>query len=407
MKLLYIDFCAKTVNLTNSLIPALLRETADVVCYGPGFVGDEELRGGIARFAEKHGRFDFHVMTMFKFDLNENEIDWYNRYTYPAYPGNVVRSFVVDMKGFLAKSAVPRILFLTAFDTYALGEKYSRMMAELDGHVVIWAGGFSKPIEELTLFSSEPFAARYTSYGVTKFGRWHDIVAEHSRKFINLGHFLAESEFAWTALDGRRDKVLVPGQTYVRRQSARQKLAKKGMLARSGHLKYLLSAMDHAGLRPYTRSLLQSMYYQTYAESLRSTRYAYTEGSGYEHPIRKFFEIPALGTVLLCAPCAGFDRLGFSHRKNAVTVDIDSIGDAVEWLRKSPAQAQQIADAGRQLIWDRHSLHARAEQFARCLKSIAAGRFAGSHWQDGDFVVDEDPSASVHHLELTSSRAPT
>jgi hypothetical protein len=404
MKLLYIDFCAKTVNLTNSLIPALLRETADVVCYGPGFVGDDELKGGIARFVEKHGGFDFHIVTMFKFDLNEKEVGWYNRYTYPAYQGDVVRSFAADVNGFLAKSEVPRILFLTAFDTYAVGEKHSQMIANLDGYVVIWAGGFSKPIEELDLFSSEPFAARYRKYGITEFGRWHDIIAEHSGKFINLGHFLAETEFAWTALDGRRDKVLVPGQTYVRRRSARQKLAKQGILARSGRLKYLLSAMDHVGLRPYTRSLLQSMYYQTYAESLRSTRYAYTEGSGYEHPIRKFFEIPALGTVLLCAPCAGFDRLGFRDRKNAITVDTDAIGDAVEWLRKSPTQAQEIADAGRQLIWERHSLHARAEQFARCLKSIAVGRFAGSHWQDGNFVVAEDPVAdvSVQCLELTS-----
>lgn len=389
MKLLYIDVCSGHINPTSSLILALLRLSADVVCYGPGFVDETELSGGIERFIEKHGGFDFHVITRITLELPDVEIHRYNRYFYPGYPFELVKAFASDAGAFLKRSNVPKLLFLTGLDTYAFPEEYARLIAELNGYIVAWADGFSRPMDEIDfdIFSSEEYYARYK--GKRDFGRWHDVVSKYKRKFINLGHFVAETEFVWSAIGSRRDKVVVPGQMYVRRNAARRKLAERGILARSGRFKFLMSAMDHIGLRPHSRPLLRLLYNQTFVQVIGSARYAYTDGSGDDYPIRKYFEIPALGTVLLCAPCAGFEELGFSDRKNAVIVAPEAIGDAVEWLRKSPDQAQVIADAGRALIWDRHSLHARGEQFAACMKSIAAGKFRGSHWNNGEFVVDE------------------
>jgi hypothetical protein len=388
MKLLYIDICSSWINPTNPLILALLRLGADVVCYGPGFVDEDVLNAGLDKFVEKHEGFDFHVATILNLELREVEILYYSRYAFPTYRFELVKAFASDAAAFLKRSNVPKILFLTGLDTYALSEEYAQLIAELNGHIVAWAGGFSKPISEFNdVFVSEEYYARYK--GKRDFGRWHDVVSKFKRKFINLGHFIAETEFAWNSLSYRRDKVVVPGQMYVRREAARRKLAEQGDLARTGQFKFLVSAMDHLGLRPHARPLLRLLYNQTFVQSIRSARYAYTDGSGDDYPIRKFFEIPALGTLLLCTPCAGFEQLGFSDRKNAVVVAPDTIGDAVEWLRKSPNQAQEIADAGRRLIWDRHSLHARAEQFARCMKSIATDRFLGSRWDNGDFVVDE------------------
>jgi glycosyltransferase involved in cell wall biosynthesis len=388
MKFLFIDLCSRSINPTNSLILALLRLVADVVCYGPGFVDEADLKGGIAKFAERHGPFDFHVMTLISFELRESEVRFHSRFTYPRYSYEIVKAFAADAAVFLKQDNVPKILFLTALDPYALPEEYARIIAELNGYVVSWAEGFSKPISELDLnvFSREKFFARYKHRG---FGRWHDVVTKYGYKFINLSHFVAETEFIWTSLDNRENKAVVPGMMYVRREAARRKLAERRILARTGKFGFLMSVMDHAGLRPYSRPLLQLLYNQTFVKKIGSVRYAYTEGSGFDYPIRKYFEIAAFGTILLCTPCAGFENLGFVDRMNAIVVDPDAIGDAVEWLQSSPARAQEIASAGRNLIWNRHSLHARGEQFARCLKSIAAGRFLGSGWDNGEFVVDE------------------
>ena len=392
MRLLFIDVCARNTNPTSTLIPALLRLNADVVCYGPGFVDEGELNGGISKFVEKHNGFDFHVMTLLSTEFRESDIRYFGRYTCPSYAPETIRAFIIDVAAFLKRTNVPKIVFLT-LDAYALSEKNARLIAETNGHLVAFAGGFSRSVSELDLdiFTSEEFYARKHHLGL---GRWHDVIAKYEHKFINLGHFVAETEFNWTSLDRRRRKVAVPGQIYTRRRAARRKLVEQGFLARSGSFKFLMSAMDHIGMHPYPSPLWHSLYNQTFFQNIAAARYAYTEGSGYDRPIRKYFEIPALGTILFCTPCAGFEKLGFADRKNAIVVEPDAIGDVVEWLGKSPAQAQEIADAGRKLIWDRHSLHARAEQFARCLKSIVAGRYRGSRWDDGEFIVNECPQKS-------------
>jgi len=390
MKILYIDICARTVNPTNSLIPALLRLSADLVCYGPGFVDESELKNGIAEFVGRHDEFDFYVMTWFSPELRDNDIRSYYRYACPNYPTALLRTFASDVTAFLKRSTVPKILFLTGRDIYGISEQNAELIAEINGYLVSWAVGFSKPLSELDVFTSEEFFARKKG---RVFGRWHDLVAKYEHKFINFAHFVAETEFAWTSLDNRRDKVVVPGQIYVRRKAARRKLLELGILARSGGFKRLMSIMDHIGLRPHARPLIQSLYNRTFTRSIETARYAYTDGYGYDRPIRKFFEIPALGTVLLCTPCAGFSDLGFVNRENAVVVAPEAVGDAVAWLRESPADAQRIAEAGRQLIWDKHSLHARAEQFKACLKSISSQRYLRSRWNKGNFIVDETPAA--------------
>jgi hypothetical protein len=391
MRLLFIDVNARYHNPTNSLIPALLQLSADTVCYGPGFVEESDLTGGLARFIEKHGGFDFYVTARLDMEFTEYDISFFHRYLYPDYSSSTLKAFSSDVVAFFGQSTVPRIVFLTAVDTYALPDKYAKIIAELDGYFFAWAEGFTRPLNELDfdVFSREEFFARYKKLG-RDFERWHKITTQYRHKFINLGHFVADTEFAWTPLYSRRDKVVVPGQMYVRREAARRTLAGQKELARSGQFRFALSLMDHAGLRPHARPLLQLLYNQTFVQQLASTRYAYTDGAGDDYPVRKYFEIPALGTLLLCEPCAGFEKLGFVDRKNAVVVTPSNIGTVVEWLRKSPIEAQAIADAGRKLIWNRHSLHARAEQLARALSSIAAGQFSGSRWDKGEFVVEEN-----------------
>ena len=93
--------------------------------------------------------------------------------------------------------------------------------------------------------------------------------------------------------------------------------------------------------------------------------------------------------MLLCTPCAGFERLGFVDRESTIIVAPESVADAVVWLDKNGDQAQRIADAGRRLIWEKHSLHARAQQFSDCLAQMAQQRYAGSRWQAGEFIIDQ------------------
>ena len=133
---------------------------------------------------------------------------------------------MADVGAFLKRSSVPKIIFLT-IDAYGISEQNATLIADIDGYLVGFARGFSRPLDELEVFSSEEFFARKRG---KVFGRWHDLVAKHERKFINFGHFVAETEFGWTSLDSRPNKVVVPGQMYVRRKEARRKLSRQGNL---------------------------------------------------------------------------------------------------------------------------------------------------------------------------------
>jgi hypothetical protein len=56
-------------------------------------------------------------------------------------------------------------------------------------------------------------------------------------------------------------------------------------------------------------------------------------------------------------------------------------------LEADPDRAQDIAMNGRQLVFERHSLQARARQICSCFEAVCGGHYRGSAWVDGDFVV--------------------
>ena len=132
-----------------------------------------------------------------------------------------------------------------------------------------------------------------------------------------------------------------------------------------------------------------------FRRALRQARYAFTCGSILRWPIRKFFEIPAQGCVLVCQPAEGFADLGFVDGVNALSASPSNLPDVQSMLDADPNRAQQIADAGRALILEKHEVSARARQIGTALKLITEGRFAGSRWLDGEFMLGGQ-SSNLH-----------
>ena len=114
-----------------------------------------------------------------------------------------------------------------------------------------------------------------------------------------------------------------------------------------------------------------------------------TDGGAYDMMIRKFVEIPAAGALMLARPCAGFEALGFRDGESAIILDeTDPVGQVLALL-ETPDRLQSIAGKGQQLVWSKHSIHARAQQMAASLGRIQEERFAGSFWNEGEFKMIE------------------
>lgn len=391
MRLLFIDIHGRYINPTNSQIPAMLKLHHDVVLYGPGLSSELEIERGLERFVEASGHFDFIVSTEAQIADDDRALSWHNRYSYPHHRPEILRRFAVDANEFLGSTSHPRIIFLTKLDVYALSQFIVERLSSPTAYYVAWGDEFAKPFEDLANPEKEKDYARKVERKF-KFNAWLEFLAVHRARFINMGHIIGLHEFNWRPLDGRRDRAVVPGVPYFRRAEVQKVLCQAGFGGRRSAVPRLMALADYCGLRPYARPLLHQLYNAQFSNGIGNARYAYTDGSGFDALVRKYFEIPALGTILLCAPCAGFTNVGFVDGHNAILAECNHITDVIAELEARPEWAQQIANAGRQLIWEKHSIQARAKQFSECLYAIQSGNFGGSVWRDGSFqILDRAP----------------
>ena len=108
-------------------------------------------------------------------------------------------------------------------------------------------------------------------------------------------------------------------------------------------------------------------------------------------PIRKFFEIPALGTLLVCRPFKGFAAAGFQDGVNCLVAEPDQILDVHRDLQADPERGEQIARAGQRFMVETHSLSARACDLAAIIEAVSEKRFAGSQWIEGRHALRPYP----------------
>lgn len=386
MRLLFIDIHGRYINPTNYQIPAMLKLHHEVVMYGPGLSSELEIERGLERFVEANGRFDFIVSTEAQLAEDDGALSWHNRYSYPHHRPEILRRFAIDVNEFLRGTLHPRIVFLTKLDVYALSQFLVERLSSPTAYYVAWGEGFAKPLEDLANPQKEKDYARKIERKF-RFDAWLEFLAVHRERFLNIGHIIGLHEFNWRPLDGRRDCAVVPGVPYFRRAEVQKELRRSGLGRRQSVVPRLIALADYCGLRPYARPLLHQLYNAQFSNGIGNARYAYTDGSGFDALVRKYFEIPALGTILLCAPCVGFANVGFVDGRNAILADCNQIADVIAELEARPDWAQEIANAGRQLIWEKHSIRARARQFSECLEVIQSGNFGGSAWRDGNFHI--------------------
>jgi hypothetical protein len=180
----------------------------------------------------------------------------------------------------------------------------------------------------------------------------------------------------------------VPGVKYVLRDRGVQELKKAGINPAGSLIFDLFRALNRVGVPVFRSFVPLKLFNLTFFERLVNTRFVYTARGGFGIAVRKFFEIPAAGAVMLCAPPLGFAELGFKNDEHFVECQPEDLPKALKALEADMERSQAVARAGQRLVLTRHSLSARAGQFAACLDAIVAGAFAGAHWMDGEFKVN-------------------
>lgn len=392
MKCLFIDINASYVNQTRNLLPNVFRFAADTTCYGPGYLDSYVLQQGLDEFIERTGPYDMLIAT------EHIMFGWLGSRSLPAYKRNYVLTFsqhdLAQLENIYQQfSKRPECKLATLFesDYYNFTQHQISILNSFEGYLTGWGSDFIRPVNTLPYAHNERFYTHASDL-------WFEFTIEQHKRYLSLPAFLDDAEFNWSPLSQRQSDWSLVGAGYWSRGIARKHIRSlPGGCSGDGLVvvNKTYALLQRLGANPYGNYYLQKFSNLAFRRTIETTRYSYTCGSGLGYPLRKFFEIPALGTVLVCSPCNGFEALGFRHGHNAIACLPDQIFEVHRMLQQDPEKAQQIASNARELIWKRHTVRARAGQFRKAITAMISGNFAGAHWSDGDLVYHEPTIATT------------
>jgi hypothetical protein len=279
-----------------------------------------------------------------------------------------------------------KIFFGLAFDYYGINQYQVNQILENDLSLIAPNFQFCKRLEDLPEATKLEYAFKRKQKMLSN--AWQDFVQQNPERIITATHYVSPDEFSYKALAERENVISVPGVLYNLRKEAVGNLKKKGF-SNSKYKRFAISykIADRLGLKPYSRALSLKIFNYGFFQGLCNTKFVYTARGGFGTPIRKFFEIPAAGALLLCGPCFGYEELGFNDGIHYIRVEPDNLVDKLEEIVAKPELAQKIANSGRALIASKHSLSARADQIRECLKAIIEDTYQGSFWDKGNFII--------------------
>jgi len=382
VRLLFLDLNLGYVNPTRTLVPAMLRSCGDVVAYGPGYQSGAVLGKGIQAFYDAHGPFDFVIGNDLSIFQYRNIADDPTRLKHFRldFDRQSLRA-MRDIGEWFRRHQGRKIALLFECDAFNVSRDQIATLKDVAGwYVVVWDKRLMESVRDSQDLVHEPYAEKAND-------NFFEFITDHESRIIAMPHFVSEAEFTWGSLADRRPVWDVPGASYYYRKLARETLGRSGLLGRRFPWMQTYALLARAGLRPYSRALLLTLYAAQFARAIEQSRYCYTCGSAQRMHIRKHFEIPARGAVLVTAPVNGLAAMGFLDGINCFVRSPHELIALHHDLEKDPERAQAVATAGRDLVWSTHRVSSRGHQLRASLDAIRQDAFGGCIWENGCWSV--------------------
>lgn len=392
-----------------------LAEVAEVEFYGPGFSTREELEKGINRFVDKKGPFDAIILAfpLIMSSLKVSSIrDIYrnHRYFLSDYSVNQAVQYSDRIIEDIIKMDTIKIL-LYGQDIINICSEWQECLKDmLENGFYVMAPG-REFIPELEEKEGQTFGE-----GLMLNNRFKRLLEQYPEQSISIPfHAAVCGEYFFGALQNRTYDCVVPGNIdgcYSMRGQIIQKLKQAGYqmyeefidrnmaykvgAVRGERVDYAREDEQYVDSKlgkgsPYIKNNLKreevARWRENYRVSLRSSKIAYADGGEGHMLVRKYIEIPACGTLLICENILGLDRLGFMDGKNMVAVTIKNVVDICMDLFENLEKMQQIASDGRRLVLTKHTSRHRAENTIGVIQEIMHGNYMGSYWERGEFVI--------------------
>jgi hypothetical protein len=230
--------------------------------------------------------------------------------------------------------------------------------------------------------NEKPFNYKHTN-------NWSKLLL--SKKILSLPHFVGCAEFAYLGHGNRSYNWSILGVSYSDRKLARDILKRYNISCNDGRdmMHYIEAIRYKLGIERNENSTRIKKSNDKFRSILSLSKASYTCGSEISYPIRKFFEIPASGSLLVCNPCSGFEELGFISMENAIVASPKDLVAINHFIISNQSQTQSIAHKGQQLIFSKHTVMQRSKQLRMGLERVLKKTFHKSKWHKGELVFTD------------------
>jgi hypothetical protein len=387
LKVAYVDVNVRYLNRTRDELLNALRLAAEVTCVGPGFSSGDPV-SQLQALISGPQQVDV-VVTTPHVALANGFADRSSAHIAANYRRSFAYSFddrlfgsLVALRSLLVAATLPRALFLLEADYYNFGTFEIDSFTSVADAIFGFGPECWAPKARMKHLAEESFASHAND-------NWADYLSEHGNTVFSFHHLVGDGEFCDIPLSKRKHSWSVLGAGYTARREAIAHLRSHQVTpVVTSPKRKIIGGLKRVGLLQGESNWSLDLVQRDFFRKLCQSRYSYTCGSGLDMPIRKFFEIPAAGAVLVCRPFRGAQDLGFVSGKNYMEAEPQDLREVHRYLENNPDEAQQIASAGRELVRRLHSVSARSEQLHLSLAALMGHKGVG-RWKHGQFEIEE------------------
>ena len=379
-RILYLGFNKKYLNPHSETILRILGSFMNLSFYGPGYSNQEDLDLGLKKWIDQQDEFDFIVMDgsvalspEIDKDIDENSLFFWDIIDFIP-KGNYLKH-ASEFHSFFMNSSHKKIIFAN-FDPYNIKQTTIDSFIKSKAYIIDFGGH--------QLYDS--LKSINEKYELKKFkanDNWYNFLKKHEERIIVVPHTIGSLEFDFTPIALRKNKFTVIGAGYPERKQASKLLP---LQMRFNIFIIKIKGFFLSKLKRKMTIRKMALYQSSYFKRITDSQLSYCSGGPLLYPVRKYYEIPARGSVAIGRQCSGFNDLGFIDGVNFIVAH-NNIELKVSLKKYTLNELQKIADQGRKLIWEKHSDWARREQLKETFNLIFKGKFKGNYWDKGEYKI--------------------
>lgn len=383
MKALYIGYNSTYINDQKDLILSVFRRITDLTFYGPGYTNSNELKLGLEKWLLSQPDYQILILDPGFVSYDEKlKPEYYIKYFKNStndilhFDPKEISKHAKKYQEFFIESSAHKFTF-TTWDPYDISDKILNFLVKSNTYILdIFGDKLSEYINQLK------YNSKFNNFFKSSFNdNWIKFEEKYRHKIISFPHAIFSSYFSYLPLDRRRNKFSIIGVLYPERKEVISVLSFN--LRFILFIKRIIEFLKYKFKIKTNYSQLMNRKYK-YQNLIERSKFSFVSGSPLRYPVRKYFEVPAKGSISIGWTCNGFKNLGFVNGENfLIAEDKETL---LKYLNiKDSKKLQKIANNARKLVFDKHSDYARIAQLSESLNLIINDKFNGSYWENGEY----------------------